>query len=113
MRSDIQRLEDIIDAISLIEDFTSGGRDLFYSDKLIQSAVIYQIQILGEAAYNVSKQLKTRHHEVPWIKIEGTRHIIVHDYFRVDPDIIWSVIHDHLPLFKSQIEKILNKINKP
>jgi len=109
MRTDRQRLQDILQSIEKVERFTAEGVDTFYSNDMVQSAVIYQIRIIGEAAYKTSGGLKSQHGEVPWSDIEGTRRILAHDYFRVDLDIVWSIINDHLPSFKNQVEGILIK----
>jgi uncharacterized protein with HEPN domain len=44
---------------------------------------------------------------MPWLQIVGMRHILVHRYFEVDPDLIWSVVEDDVPVLKQQIELIL------
>ncbi|MCD4784457.1 MAG: DUF86 domain-containing protein [Candidatus Eremiobacteraeota bacterium] len=103
----MERLQDIRKAIINIENFTAPGKESFYSSKLIQSAVIYQIQIVGEATYNISKDFKSRNNEVSWAKIERTQHILFHDYFTVNLDIIWFIVNDHLPPLKKQIEEML------
>jgi len=50
---------------------------------------------------------KTSMDHMPWLQIVGMRHILVHRYFEVDPDLIWSVVEDDVPVLKQQIELIL------
>jgi uncharacterized protein with HEPN domain len=107
MRSDIERVEDVQKAIRDIEEFTAGGEQTFYSDKMIQSAVIYQIQIIGEAVYKLSEEFKKKYMEIPWARIERTRHILVHDYFDVNLNIVWTIIQKDLPELKTSIAKII------
>lgn len=63
--------------------------------------------IIGEAAWNLSDALKAEHSQVPWKRIEGMRHIMVHDYFKVDWDILFRTAQTHVPALKPEIEAIL------
>jgi uncharacterized protein with HEPN domain len=63
--------------------------------------------IVGVSAWSLSKPLKDRNPNVPWKPIEGMRHIMVHDYFRVDWNIVFATARDHVPALKPQIEAIL------
>lgn len=58
MRSERERLRDILQAIEFIEHYTVGGKQTFEQDKLIQSGVLYQIQIIGEAARAMEADLR-------------------------------------------------------
>lgn len=77
-----------------IEDVTW---DRFQQDDLLQSAVIHQVQIIGEAARRVSPEYKESHPEIPWARIVGMRHRLVHDYFQVDLERVWGVIKRGYP----------------
>ncbi|MBQ2076666.1 MAG: DUF86 domain-containing protein, partial [Bacteroidales bacterium] len=70
-------------------------------------ATAYNIQIIGEAIYKLSKEFKDTHSETPWRIIEKMRHILVHDYFSVDIEIMWLVIQDDIPILKQQITQYL------
>jgi uncharacterized protein with HEPN domain len=63
--------------------------------------------IVGEAAFRLSKTAKAADAEIPWMKIEGMRHILVHDYFKVDWKIVYQTARDDIPALKSRIEKLL------
>jgi uncharacterized protein with HEPN domain len=63
--------------------------------------------IVGEAIIRVSEELKNHNQEVSWNKIKGFRNIIAHDYFGVNPEIVWQIIQDEIPNFKEKIEQIL------
>ena len=69
------------------------------------------LQILGEAASKISGALKERFPEVPWAKMMGMRHILVHDYFDVDTDILWSAVQQDLPALKKQIQRMQTVIS--
>lgn len=70
MRTDLDRLQDIQEAISKIEKYAVLGRARFESDELIQTWIIYQFQIIGEAARSLSTELKNRYSDLPWPQIE-------------------------------------------
>ncbi len=106
-RSDAVRLLDTLDAIAAIERHPLTDRAAFDQDELLRFFVLKHVEILGEAIFKISGELKSRHPEVPWNKIEKTRHILVHDYFDVNWDILWSIVTDHLMDLKSQIERVL------
>ena len=63
---DVLYLEHILEAIAAIERYTTGGRDAFFADDMIQSAVIRQLEIVDEAAKNLSDDLVARETAVPW-----------------------------------------------
>lgn len=107
MRDDRERLLDIAEAIERIEKYASEGREAFEDDELIQNWILHHLQLIGEAARAISDELKDEHDEMPWQQIVGMRHILVHRYFEVDTDLIWSVVEDDVPALKQQIELIL------
>ena len=107
MREPRERIHDMLEAIAGIERHTDGGREAFDADELVQVYVVHQLQIAGEAAYQLPKDVHRRHPEVPWSKIVGMRHILVHGYFRLDLDIVWSVVEKDLRGLKAQLEAIL------
>jgi len=98
---------DIAEAIERIEKYASKGRETFEDDELIQNWILHHLQVIGEAARAISDELKDEHDQMPWLQIVGMRHILVHRYFEVDPDLIWSVVEDDVPVLKQQIELIL------
>lgn len=99
MRSDLDRVQDILEAIERVERHTTGGRASFDDDELIQVWVVRHLQIVGEAAGRLSEIARCERPDIPWRKIIGMRHVLVHGYFEVDLDLVWSVVeHDLAPL---------------
>lgn len=111
MRNDRERLLDILDAIAQIEKYASRGKAVFSSDELIQNWIASHLQIVGEASFALSPDLRAKHSEIPWKQIVGLRHVLVHHYFKINLNIVWSVVEDDLPLFKPRIEAILKEFD--
>jgi uncharacterized protein with HEPN domain len=102
----------MIASIENIERYAAQGRDRFVSDELVRTYVLHHLQILGEAGTKLTIDLRDRHMEVPWPKVLGMRHVIVHDYFRIDYDIVWGVVQKELPNLKTQLQSILDALEE-
>lgn len=104
-------LHHILDAIVSIEDFSrniSSAEEL--RDRPLERAGIERmLTIIGEAAKNVSPQLREKYPEIPWKEIAGMRDKIVHHYFGVDYEAVFLTVQDDLPLLKQGILKILEE----
>ncbi|MCR4660211.1 MAG: DUF86 domain-containing protein [Bacteroidales bacterium] len=81
----------------------------FVSDKKTLFAVTYSIQIIGEAAYKLTKEFKTTHHDLPWPLMEKMRHVLVHDYFNIAPQALWDVVTEDLPSIKPHIQSLFDE----
>jgi uncharacterized protein with HEPN domain len=81
MRSDADRLSDILEAIAKTRERITDSIQAFQGDEVLQVWAIHHLQVIGEAARNVSQSLKDRHSEVPWPHIVALRNILVHEYF--------------------------------
>jgi uncharacterized protein with HEPN domain len=107
MRSDQERLLDILEAINNIEKYLINNQQSFFEDELIQVWVVHHLQIIGEAANNLSDDLTYQYDNIPWAKIIAFRNIIVHEYFRIDLEVVNKIIQENLKELKSQIEEII------
>src|SRR3989338_4693026 len=113
MKKDSIFLRHILDSILAIENAVRDiSRDDFIESRLIQSAVMREIEIVGEAVKNLSHQLRNKYKDIPWTKIAGMRDKLVHHYFGVDLDIVWDTIEQKIPELKNQIEVILKESEK-
>lgn len=95
-----------LDAVIDIASFTSEGRAAFMTDRKTQSAVIRQLEVIGEAAKNLSPELTQSETGVPWRQIAGARDRLIHAYFSVDLDAVWSMVERDLPTLRVNIERI-------
>ena len=104
------RLEHILSAIQYVESFTSGlAYDDLLNDALHLHAVVHNVQIIGEAVYKLSEEFKATHTETPWQMIEKMRHVLVHDYYQINFEVLWDVIQNDLPSLKQQVRDYLNE----
>lgn len=111
MRSDSEKLKDILEAIIRIEKYSVQGKTSFEEDELIQTWFVQNLQIIGEASRSLSGDFRAQNSEMPWSQMIGMRNILVHNYFEIDTEIVWSVIERNLPQLKAQIETILRRID--
>jgi uncharacterized protein with HEPN domain len=109
-RDDVVLLRDILDAIRQIELYLNRVSYLrFVATRLLQDGVAHQLEIIGEAARNLSEDFREQHSEMPWQDIIGMRNRIAHAYFAVDVRAVWDTTKSDLPTFRAQIEQILGE----
>ncbi|MGH8897548.1 MAG: nucleotidyltransferase domain-containing protein [Egibacteraceae bacterium] len=105
-RPDAQLLADIVEAAETIADFLRDfDRDRFHVSPLQQSAVVYQLLVIGEAASRISQELRDRHPEVEWRGAIGS-HAVMARAALVMP-MIWQTATVSVPLFRAQVSQIL------
>ena len=92
MRDDTECLRDVQDSIDKIEKYRTQGKEEFLANELIQSWMLLQLQIIGEAMRSMGSMSYAQHSEINWRDIIDFRNLLVHEYFRVDLDIIWKII---------------------
>ncbi|MEK6900364.1 MAG: DUF86 domain-containing protein [Nanoarchaeota archaeon] len=104
----------IKDAIEHIEKFTKEyTKEKFLLDELVQSAVVRQIEIIGEAAKNIPLLFRKKYQQIPWSDISGMRDKLIHQYFGVNLHRVWEVVRGDVPKLKKDILSILKKEMKP
>ena len=85
------------------------SKDQFLGSETLKRAFVRSIEIIGEASKKVSAEWKQRYPNVQWRTLAGMRDRLIHDYFGVDYDIVWDVIHNKIPILRHQIEDIINQ----
>ena len=109
-KQDSVYLKHILDAISCIEEY-AGGIDFedFVSNKMVQDAVIRQIEIIGEASKRLSLEFKAGHRGIPWEDIAGMRDKLAHDYLGVNMEQVWLTVEKDIPNLQHAVSLILSK----
>lgn len=107
MRSDRERIADILESIAAIDRYKDRGREVVERDELLRVFVLYHLQVIGEAASELSEQFRADHPDPPWRQMIGMRHRLVHSYFQVNANIVWTTVADHLPPLRIAAEAIL------
>ncbi len=110
MRSERERLLDILEAIERIEKYASRGKQAFERDELIQNWIVNHITMIGEACRALPDEFQARYTEVSWADIIAMRNILVHHYFGIDLDAVWSVVERDIPELKLNIQIILDQL---
>jgi uncharacterized protein with HEPN domain len=106
--SDLELLRHILDETKFVLDTVSGKeKDEVMSNGILFRAVVRSIEIIGEATKKLSEDFRFRHPEIEWKKMGRTRDILIHVYFAIDNDIIWSIITEKLPPLMRYISQIL------
>jgi uncharacterized protein with HEPN domain len=84
----------------------------YLADEDLRLANERRIEIIGEAAREVSSTFKDAHPEVPWRKIISQRHVLAHDYGEIEHELIWTVVQKHLPVLVAHLERLLGEAGK-
>jgi uncharacterized protein with HEPN domain len=106
---DKERLEHIVEAIDNIFSFAKGKtvEDLD-NEKILFYAVVKNIEIIGEAAFRLTKEFRQQHSETPWSSIVVMRHVLVHDYYQIKSKEVYKVINEDLQPLHDQIVRYLS-----
>jgi len=112
-RDDFVFIGHILESIKAIEEFSKNLNEKeLHLNRLKQSAIVREIEIIGEASKNISKEFKKRNNKIAWKDIVGTRDIMIHQYFGVDLNIVWNIITKDIFTLKNQILKIKKDLEK-
>jgi uncharacterized protein with HEPN domain len=98
MDRDLGVLVDILTAARDLLEFKQGmTREEFLRSKLIQSAILHKLVVIGEASRRLSEGFRTQHPEIPWQRMIALRNFVVHEYDQIDYAIVWSICDRHVP----------------
>ena len=101
-------LEDMLDAALKIRKYTAGlDYDAFLGDDKTIDATVRNFEIIGEAANKLDDDFKIQHAEIDWNRIRGFRNRIVHNYFGIDYQIVWTIIENDLDSLIDQLKELL------
>lgn len=109
-RGNTEFLSDIKEAIRRIELYIEiMSYEEFLKDTKTQDAVVRNLEIIGEAAKNISDDLKEKYSQIPWRRLAGVRDRLIHHYFGVNYDVVWVIAKEELPEIIPQVERILDR----
>ena len=95
-KADTAYLWDMLDAAKSAVEYTSGKTfEQYIQGPMLRHAVERVVEIIGEAARNVSDEFRTQHPEIPWKQIVAQRHIVAHEYDDLQDNLIWTVATQH------------------
>ena len=102
---------DIVDSLRMVMSYTEGmSFGQFIADIRTLDAVTRRIEIIGEATKRLTEKLRADHPEIPWRKMSGTRDRLVHNYDKIDPEVIWEIAKRLGPELLPKLEAILKEI---
>ena len=101
---------DILESINKIEKYIEGlNYEQFVRDEKTKDAVVRNLEIIGEAANQIPKEIQQKFSNVPWAQIIAMRNRMIHGYFAIDYRIVWDIVKIDIPLLKKELELILQK----
>ena len=104
------RIQDILKAIASIQGVLDGKTFAeFEANVLLVKAVLYDFVVIGEAAVGIPEEIRAKAPDIPWRLMADMRNVVAHEYFRVDPEIIWDTSRSNLPKLVEPLQKLLSE----
>lgn len=109
---DKERLQHILDACNTLTMNIDGiNTDDIQNDPIRFYGYVKLVEIIGEATYKLTKEFREIHPEVPWRMMEGMRHVLVHDYYRITPSQLVATIKEDIPELRPLIQQLVKEID--
>ncbi len=109
-QTDLLFLGHILQCISNVKEDCAGGRSAFDASRTIRDSVVRNLQVLAESTQRLSDRAKAARPDIPWANVAGFRNRLVHDYFRIDTDLVWRVVADHLPELELAAKDLVSRV---
>ncbi|HSN91238.1 MAG TPA: HepT-like ribonuclease domain-containing protein [Anaeromyxobacteraceae bacterium] len=107
MKDDRPYLADVLQALERVEEIGRRGREAFLADWLLQDAAIRNFEIVGEAVKRVSPVTQAAHPGIPLADLAGFRDVLIHQYFRVDLEIVWALIEQRVAALRGDVARVV------
>ena len=105
---DYIRFQHMLDAsLAAVSHLSEKSRDELDHNRLLLNGVVRELEILGEAASQISPDIREKFSSLPWKEMVGLRNRLIHAYFDVNNQTVWLVVKESLPPLISQLEQIL------
>ena len=99
-------MEHILHCIERIHEDAFGGKEAVFASPTLQDSIVRNLQIMCESAQRLTESSKIRHPEVDWRGISGLRNVLVHSYFEVDLETIWTIVQRDLPALEEAVKRL-------
>ena len=104
-RNDSLRLSDILRSMERLEEILQDGFDAFSKSWVSQSAVVRELEIIGEAAGELSPSLRKRHADIRWAQMRGFSSFAKHEYWNIKPELVWEAVKE-MPALRARIRRV-------
>lgn len=98
------------DCLDRIVEYTNIERSRFDASRLVQDAVVRNLQTLAESSQRLSDEIKTTEPQIPWRELAGFRNVIVHGYLGIDLGAVWLVVEQDLPPLSEALNRMIEKL---
>jgi|SRR3989338_8307942 len=106
-------IRDIISSMGDIEEFLGDmALEQLKNDNKTSSAIIRKFEIIGEAAKHIPNEIKDKHQDISWKSIAGMRDRLIHAYFGIDYNLVWSAIKTEIPKLKPKMKELLSALEQ-
>ncbi len=110
MSRDSATFLDIVLAARDVIEFPAGvERGEFLRNRILQSAILHKLMVIGEAVKRLSNETRDRHPQIPWKDIAGLRDKLIHDYGQIDLGQVWDITQTRIPDLLKQIEPLISQ----
>jgi uncharacterized protein with HEPN domain len=105
-------LAHILECLQKIERSTKEGRNRFFQDAMVQVTVLWNFEVIGEAAKRLDDAYRVAHPEIPWRALAGLRDVLIHQYASVDLERVWAIVEGELPGLRQAIAALLPPLDQ-
>jgi uncharacterized protein with HEPN domain len=98
------------DCLDRILEYTNAERSRFEASRLVQDAVVRNLQTLTGSSQRLSDEIKSSEPQMPWRELAGFRNVIVHGYLGVDLDAVWLVVEQDLPALSEAVNRMVMQL---
>ena len=106
-------LAHMCDCLDRIAEYANAERTRFDASRLVQDAVIRNLQTLAESSQRLSGEIKGTEPQIPWRELSGFRNVIVHGYLGVDLGAVWLVVEQDLPALTAAVNRMTTRLGHP
>ena len=102
----------ILERLKRIAQYTLPGKKAFFSDPMLQDAVIRNLEVAGEASKRVPEDYRLRYPEIPWKRLAALRDILIHQYQGVSLPDVWEMVEKEVPVLSAALALILPPLDQ-